>query len=928
MGPDTLDLERADPMARLWRVASFEYDLPTDVVYWFDDPGDALNLHEAGGAELLEPVLVAARQGAPWDHYDLHRTVEDRAGDAVDLRVQARLLYGRDESVAGVVGIVTDVSEQRRGERELRGVLDRYRRIVELNPDPVVVHQHGIVRYVSPATLKVAGVKDPSEWVGRGILDFIHPSSLEDTMERIAGLTEPGMVSEPSDVLLLGPDGTPRPYESISVCIDWDGDIAHQVILRSMAERRRAEAALRYQASLITHVTDAVVAADLDGTIRGWNPAAEALYGRSAVEAVGRTVGHVLGPEAVEADGTTRAGAVEHRRADGTTLTVNVALAPLRDDLGDQTGHVAVCTDLTARLERRAAEARYRVVVEALEEGVIVVDRDDTIVSVNASARAMIGDWLDDGLTVGELLDRWPTVSEDGVPLTEVDHPLTAALRTGSPQSRVVIGTLGEAVTRWFALSAQPLAADGAAQGDAVACSFTEITERKRVEEALSFQATHDPLTRLPNRDQILEALNQAAVDEREGVQAALLLIDFDRFKIVNDTFGHAVGDRVLEAVAERIAGVVGERGELGRLAGDEFVVVCPGIHDPATARELALEVGEAIQEPVRLPSGRELVVTASIGIACDAIGVQAPEVLLSHADVAMYRAKERGRARIEVFDDLMQAAMSRRLLIHEGLRRAVDTDELTIHYQPIVRGSDRVVVGVEALARWQHHGLGPVSPSEFIPVAEDTGLMTELGGRILEHACGDVARWTREQRCPPNLSLNVNISARQLTDPGLVSTIATTLEDTGLDADRLWLEVTETVLMEDADHIATALKELRTVGVHLAIDDFGTGYSSLAYLKRFPVEALKIDQSFVQELGTDPESQAIVAAIVTLAQSLHLKTIAEGIESQDQLDRLRDLGCDLLQGYFLGPPKPSHLMYLPRRGHPTAPPRLAGLAD
>jgi len=270
---------------------------------------------------------------------------------------------------------------------------------------------------------------------------------------------------------------------------------------------------------------------------------------------------------------------------------------------------------------------------------------------------------------------------------------------------------------------------------------------------------------------------------------------------------------------------------------------------------------------------------------------------------------------------------MSRRLLIHEGLRRAVDTDELTIHYQPIVRGCDRATVGVEALARWQHHGLGPVSPAEFIPVAEDTGLMTELGGRIIQHACGDLARWTREQRCPPDLALNVNISARQLTDPGLVNVISRTLADTGLEADRLWLEVTETVLMEDADNIASALKELRAVGVHLAIDDFGTGYSSLAYLKRFPVEALKIDQSFVQELGSDPESQAIVAAIVTLAQSLHLYTIAEGIETEDQLNRLRELGCDLLQGYFLAPPKASHLMYLPRRGEKLPPAPVGPLA-
>ena len=393
------------------------------------------------------------------------------------------------------------------------------------------------------------------------------------------------MVSEPSEVLIIGPDGYPKPYESISVRIEWEGQPAHQVILRNISERRRAEAALRYQASLIHHVSDAVVGADLDGTIRGWNPAAEALYGRAAAEAIGHAVREVLGPDAVHGDGTTRSGEVVHRRADGTTLSAYVSVAPLRDELGNETGTVAVCTDLTAQLERRAAEARYSVVVAALEEGVIVVDRDETIVSVNASARAMLGDWLDVGLSACALLERWPTISEHGVPLTAADHPLTQALRTGLPQRRMVVqaGTPGE--TRWFSLSAQPLAPEDAAHGDAVACSFSEITDQKRVEEALSFQATHDPLTRLPNRDRILQSLNQAAANDREDVRAALLLIDFDRFKLVNDTFGHPVGDRVLQAVATRIATVLGDRGDLGRLAGDEFVIVCPAIHEPDVAR-------------------------------------------------------------------------------------------------------------------------------------------------------------------------------------------------------------------------------------------------------------------------------------------------------------------------------------------------------
>ena len=904
-------LDQIESFARLWRVATFEFDVAEDVVYWFDEPKTSLNLSEEATATLLDPILVAVRHGAPWEHYDLDRTLEDLAGDPVDLRVQARLLRGPSGDIAGFVGIITDVSEQHRTEQALRGVIDRYRRLVDLIPDPIVVHQDGLVRFMNPAGLRIAGIRHLDELIDRPILDFVHPSSLDETLERIGRLTEPGMVSEPAEAMLLKPDGTPTVIESISVRTEWEGRPAYQVILRDMTERRRAEAALRYRASLITHVSDAVVATDGEGIVRGWNPAAEVLYGRPAIDAIGRAVSEVLGPGAVDPAGTTRAGEVEHRRADGSSLNVFVSVAPVRDELGVDAGTVAVCTDLTERLELQAAEARYSAVVAALDEGVIVVDRDQTIVSVNSSARTMLGSWLDVGLKATALFERWPMVAETGIPLPSTSHPLAIALRTQRPQSRVVIGLVTDDDTRWFSVSAQPLAREQRRHGDAVVCSFSEITARKRVEDELGFQATHDPLTRLPNRDLLLEALVNTASNGDRHRAGAVLMIDLDRFKIVNDTFGHAVGDRVLQLIGSRIAAVVGDTGRLGRLAGDEFVVVCPGT-DPARVRELADRISEAVREPLRLPSGRELVVTASVGIAYAGAGEGTPEVALSHADVAMYRAKDLGRARIEVFDDELRSVVSRRLLINEGLRGAVDAHEIGAHYQPIVTAVDGALSGVEALARWEHHTLGQISPTEFIPVAEDNGLMVALGTHILQTACADVARWERGRRGVPELTLNVNLSPRQLVDAGLVPTIASILEATEFPASRLWLEVTESVFLEDANYISKALSDLRAVGVHFAIDDFGTGYSSLAYLKRFPVEALKIDRSFVEGLGRDPESEAIVKAIIGLAQSLHLRTIAEGVERPEQAERLRELGCDLLQGHLTGSPVASHLLRFP----------------
>jgi diguanylate cyclase (GGDEF)-like protein/PAS domain S-box-containing protein len=903
-------LDQLESFARLWRVATFEYDVAEDVVYWFDEPKAALNLSEDATAALLEPILVAVRHGAPWEHYDLDRTLEDLAGDPVDLRVQARLLRGPSGDIAGFVGIITDVSEQHRTEQALRGVIDRYRRLVDLIPDPIVVHQDGLVRFMNPAGLKMAGLRNLDELVDRPILDFVHPSSLDDTLERIGRLTEPGMVSEPAEAMLIRPDGKPTVIESISVRTEWDGRPAYQVILRNITERRRADAALRYRASLITHVSDAVVASDGEGVVRGWTPAAVVLYGRPATDAIGRAASEVLGPGAVDGAGRTRAGEVEHRRADGSSLSVFVSVAPVRDEMGEDAGTVAVCTDLTERLELQAAEARYSAVVAALDEGVIVVDQDQTIVSVNSSARAMLGSWLDVGLQATDLFDRWPMMAETGVALPSASHPLAIALQTKRPQSRVVIGLVTGDETRWFSVSAQPLAREQRKHGDAVVCSFSEITARKRVEDELGFQATHDPLTRLPNRDLLLEALVSSAGNGSRNRAGAVLMVDLDRFKIVNDTFGHAVGDRVLQLIGTRIAAVVGDTGRLGRLAGDEFVVVCPGT-DPADVRELADRISEAVREPLRLPSGRELVVTASVGIAYAGAGEGTPEVALSHADVAMYRAKDLGRARIEVFDDELRSVVSRRLLINEGLRSAVDAHEICAHYQPIVT-PDGTVCGVEALARWEHHTLGQISPTEFIPVAEDNGLMVALGTHILQTACADVVRWERARHGPAELTLNVNLSPRQLVDPGLVPTIASILEATEFPAHRLWLEVTESVFLEDANYISKALADLRAVGVHFAIDDFGTGYSSLAYLKRFPVEALKIDRSFVEGLGSESESEAIVQAIIGLAQSLHLRTIAEGVERPEQAKRLVELGCDFLQGHLIGRPVASHLLRFP----------------
>ncbi len=436
--------------------------------------------------------------------------------------------------------------------------------------------------------------------------------------------------------------------------------------------------------------------------------------------------------------------------------------------------------------------------------------------------------------------------------------------------------------------------------------SQAQAAENLRLMDVLRDQATHDPLTGLPNRTLVLDRLSQALARlSRSGAPVAVLFVDLDRFKVVNDSLGHTAGDEALVRLADRLRAAVRQPDTVGRLAGDEFVVVCEDT-DARKALAVADRVARAIAAPLPLRAG-ETVVTASIGIAHGEPGIDA-EAMLRDSDAAMYRAKERGRSRIEIFDSAMRHRMLERLETERSLRAAMQNGELRLHYQPIVCLDDGRVVAAEALLRWYHPERGMVGPAEFIPVAEESGLILPLGRWVLGQSCTQLAAWRAAGRSA--LRVTVNLSARQFGDPDLVGVVAGALRASGLPGEALWLEITESVLMEEAEATAETLRALKALGVHLSVDDFGTGYSSLSYLKRFPVDALKIDRSFVDGLARDPEDEAIVTAVVSLAQALNLEVVAEGVEEPAQLSKLHQLGCDAVQGYLFGPPRePEHLI-------------------
>ena len=433
-----------------------------------------------------------------------------------------------------------------------------------------------------------------------------------------------------------------------------------------------------------------------------------------------------------------------------------------------------------------------------------------------------------------------------------------------------------------------------------------DITERRSAVKRLEWSATHDELTQLPNRFRFLDQLGQSLQGAEPG-SVAVLFIDLDNFKVINDSLGHAVGDQLLRGMSDRLRTVVRDRDLLGRFGGDEFIVMLRDIGGSDTPSDVAERLRVEIAKPLIVEEG-ELFVTASIGIALAEAGATTTD-LLRDADAAMYRAKARGRDCVEVFAPGSHAATVLTLRTTTELRRGLERGEIVPYYQPIVDLRDGRLRGFEVLARWQHPDRGLLSPDQFLPMAEETGLIGDVGAAVLRSSLSQLGLWQEQLANFRDLTVSVNVSVRQLMSNALHEVVAQALAESGVSADALWLEITETALMTDTKAAANALRELRSLGLHLAVDDFGTGYSSLTYLKRFPVESIKVDRTFVNGLGINPEDTTIVEAVVKLGHSLGLTVVAEGVETPLQLTRLRDVNCDFGQGYLFGRPRPAEMI-------------------
>ena len=455
---------------------------------------------------------------------------------------------------------------------------------------------------------------------------------------------------------------------------------------------------------------------------------------------------------------------------------------------------------------------------------------------------------------------------------------------------------------RWCSVSGKPVFEDGVFTG--YRGTGSDITERKLTEQRIEFLAYHDPLTGLPNRVLLEDRLEQTiAQAERSHRGRALVFMDLDNFKKINDSLGHATGDALLKEVAARLKRCVRDTDTISRQGGDEFVLVLGGLHGAEGSLPVLTKIMETLQEPF-VCEGNELSTSASMGVALYPQDGNCFDILRKKADMAMYRAKEAGRNTYRFFDEAMDEEAVEHLLMRSGLRRAIERGEFVLHYQPQVDIASGRVVGVEALLRWEHPEFGLVQPGRFIPVAEESGLIVPIGAWVIEEACRQAMVWRRAGL--PDLVMAVNLSAAQFRRSGIEDTVAQALQRSGLVPALLELELTESILLQDVEQVLATVQRLKQLGVQLAIDDFGTGYSSLSYLKRFDIDKLKIDQSFIRDLASDPDDAAIVRAIIQMAHSLGLRAIAEGVETAQPLQQLRGFGCDEAQGYLYARPMPA----------------------
>jgi len=923
------DAERA-LVASEERFRSLSENAP-DIIYTLDPTGTLTYVNSCWEKILGHPVSEVVGRffvdfAHPEDAKNFVRSFKAIRDSKETIHVSGRMLHQSGDvryldmsgatnldargEVTGVVGMLKDITAAVEARREREVSQARLQVALGAAPDPVVIYdEQGRTKYINPAFTRVFGWR-PDELLDRHI-DFVPEPEKATTRAVIQRVLKGERITEfetqryTKDGQLVEVSISAAGYAGMGQ--EKQGSI---VTLRDITEAKRARDALRAsEASLaraqkmarlgnwdLDLATGELVCSEQVKQILGiTSEKGDLSLGRFMSSVHPDDCGYVE-EQLKEASQSGQTLSIEHRvvRPSGEErIVLNLAEVEL-DRTGDPARLVGAMLDIT---ERRRSEEQMLLLARVFEttiEGILVTNVEGVIEMVNPAFSAITG------FSAEEAVGRKPNILKSKRQGPEFYRDMWRRLKDrGSWQGEIWNRRKsGDAYPEWLTITAIK---DPAGRTTHYVGVFHDITDTKRNEEKITHQAYHDALTGLPNRLLFNDRLTMAmAHANREGQGLAVLFLDLDHFKNINDSLGHAVGDLLLQQVAERLVRWSRDEDTVARIGGDEFLMLLPGADDPDYAVYAARRILASLSKPFAI-RGHELYATASIGITVYPHDGKDTETLVSNADLAMYRAKEDGRNNYELFTPSMNARVVKRMSLEVDMRKALERGEFLLHYQPKVDLATGRMVGVEALVRWQKEGEGLVAPNHFIPVAEETGLILPLGRWVLSAACRQAKRW--HDQGFGHMQMAVNISPRQFRQTDLVSMVRSTLEGTGLPPECLDLEITENVVMYSVTEANRTLNQLAELGVRLSMDDFGRGYSSLYYLRRFPMHSLKIDRSFVVDVPHDPEAASIVNTIISMSRTLGLKVVAEGVDDPRQLAFLREHGCDQMQGYYFSPP-------------------------
>jgi diguanylate cyclase (GGDEF)-like protein/PAS domain S-box-containing protein len=853
--------------------------------------------HPGDGAQLADTIAAAMDRREAFRHEHRVRCVDDCTRWVITTGLPR---HDGDGCFAGYGGAIIDVTGQREAfERLLRSEAEH--RLILDNSMDLIAHCGADSRYihVSPSYTSVIGWR-AEEMVGRSVVDFLHPDDqarARNTLGRLFGGEE---IPDVREVRKRHRNGQ---YISLGTTVRRVTDPATGLVLGAVLVSRditrekemlnRIERMAEQNTALIENSPDIMLLLDLDGRVLHANKAVREILGFEPKALIGQDGLRYAGAEGQLEAGRNLAvlnqgdGQLSWNVAclcsDGRSLQLDWSMCrPAGSHL-----IYATARDVTerhrTRLALEQAHTQVRTILESIEDGFFSVNTRWEITYANTLAAAFVG--VDRDASIGKVL--WDVAA--GLAESPIAQILLRAMETRENTSFEVFY---EPAGVWVSERVY-------AHEDGLSVFFHDITERKHGEARLEHLATRDDLTGLPNRAWINQHLHALLDQASKHASTTVLFIDLNRFKEVNDSMGHAAGDRLLQQVSQRLQSCMRPGDVVARLGGDEFVVAanCAG-RDAAAA--IAQRLIAALKAPFQV-DGLEICVGASIGISLSDGGALTPECLFQNADTAMYRAKVVGDSAYRFFEPGMSVEAKRRLQLEVAMRRALELGQFELHYQPRIDLRDMRLQGMEALLRWHHPELGRISPAEFIPIAEERGHIEAIGRWVLQQACGDARRLG--DRYAVTLRVSVNVSARQLRRADLVAEVEQALRESGLPAGALELELTESALIEDTEQSADILRRLKHLGVTLSLDDFGTGYSSLSYLKRFPVDVLKLDRSFFHEQPFKAKNGDFVKALVDMAHALGLSVVAEGIETEEVMDTLRLAACDEGQGYLFARP-------------------------